>query len=223
MIVRVLLASVLVLSPGLASAQDSRAGEITDEQAQKATHLAPYETHWAENMLLRVRRALVEQPSGLYPYFGSVYNGGGFTLGAGYRYFTGDRSHFNVDGLYSISSYKLIEGHYVSPGHASGRLDFRVGGSWRDATQVQYHGLGIDSPADIDTAYRMQWGIVGGDATKTTRSRIRPAASSRSKARSRPRPLLASAWIRSTCIRPPAWRSTRDRRPTTPGTARCSG
>jgi hypothetical protein len=165
MIVRVLMASVLVALPSLASAQETRAGEITDEQAEKATNLAPYETHWAENMLLRVRRALVEQPSGLYPYFGSVYNGGGFTLGAGYRHFTGDRSHFNVDGLYSISAYKLIEGHFVSPGHASGKLDFRVGGSWRDATQVQYHGLGIDSPADIDTAFRMQWAIVGGDVT----------------------------------------------------------
>lgn len=165
MIVRVVLASAHVLLPGLASAQDTRAGEITDEQADKATKLTPYETHWAENMLLRVRRALVEQPSGLYPYFGSVYNGGGFTLGAGYRHFTGDRSHFNVDGLYSISAYKLIEGHFVSPGHASGKLDFRVGGSWRDATQVQYHGMGIDSPADINTAYRMQWAIVGGDVT----------------------------------------------------------
>ena len=70
-----------------------------------------------------MREALVEEPSGFYPYFDSVYSGGGFTLGAGYRQFTGDRTHWNLAGLYSLSSYKLIEVSVVSPGHASGRLD----------------------------------------------------------------------------------------------------
>ena len=151
--------------PALAIAQETRAGSITAEQADKATRLAPRETHWAENLLLSVRQSLVEQPSGFYPYFDSVYSGGGFTLGAGYRRFTGDRTHWNVAGLYSAKGYKLIEAGATSPGHLSGHLDLHGIVSWRDATQVSYHGLGIDSPADADTAFRMQQTTVGGDAT----------------------------------------------------------
>ena len=61
----------------MAIAQETRAGSIAAEQADKATRLAPYEPHWAENLLLSVRQALVEQPAGFYPYFDSVYSGGG--------------------------------------------------------------------------------------------------------------------------------------------------
>jgi hypothetical protein len=160
-----LLASIVCSMPAMAVAQETRSGSITAEQADKATRLAPRETHWAENLLLSVRQSLIEQPSGFYPYFGSVYSGGGFTLGAGYRRFTGDRTHWNVSGLYSGKGYKLIEASTTSPGHLSGHLDLHGTASWRDATQVAYHGLSIDSPADADTAFRMQQAFVGADVT----------------------------------------------------------
>ncbi len=151
--------------PAAAIAQDTRTGSIAAEQADKATRLSPYEPHWAENLLMTLNRSLLEQPSGFYPYFDSVYSGGGFTLGAGYRYFTGDRTHLSVSGLYSGKGYKLIQAGAVSPGHLSGRLDLRANASWRDATQVAYHGMGIDSPGEIDTAFRMQQIYTGGDVT----------------------------------------------------------
>ena len=47
---------------------------------------------------MSLRQSLVEQPAGFYPYFDSVYSGGGFTLGAGYRHFTGDRTHLRRGG-----------------------------------------------------------------------------------------------------------------------------
>ena len=84
-----LLVALLVLMPALASAQETRAEAIAAEQREKATRLAPYKSHWAEQLLLTVRKTIVEQPSGFFPYFDSVYSGGGFTLGAGYRQFTG--------------------------------------------------------------------------------------------------------------------------------------
>ncbi len=160
-----LLASVLAAMPAMAIAQETRTGLIGAEQADKATRLAPHEPHWAENLLLSVRKSLIEQPAGFYPYFDSVYSGGGFTLGAGYRRFTGDRTQLNVEGLYSGKSYKLIRAGATSPGHFSEHLDLHATVSWRDATQVAYHGLGIDSPADADTAFRMQQAYAGGDVT----------------------------------------------------------
>lgn len=163
------LAAVLCAMPAVAFGQESRAGSIAAAQAEKATHLVPYTSHWAENLLLSVRQTSVEQPGGFYPFFDSVYSGGGFTLGGGYRYFTGDRTHWSLAGLYSGKGYKLIEAGVTSPGHVSGHLDLRGTASWRDATQVAYHGLGTDSPADADTAFRMQHTYAGGEATARPR------------------------------------------------------
>ena len=159
------LLAVIGAVPVPASAQDSREAVIAAEQAEKAKNLKPSTPHPAEQILLRVREALVEQPAGFYPYFDSVYSGGGFTLGAGYRQYTGDRAHWNVAGLYSAKSYKLIRADVVAPGLWSGRIDLRSSVGWRDATQVRYHGLGIDSPSEVDTAFRMQQTFGGGNAT----------------------------------------------------------
>ena len=158
-----------MIVPASAFGQDTRAGAIAAEQAAKAQHLVPQQPHWVEELILAARQTLVEQPSGFYPYFASVYSGGGFTLGAGYRRFTGDRTHWNVAGLYSIPGYKLIEAGTSSPGHWDGRLDLRAVAGWRDATQVAYYGLGIDSPADAGAAYRMQQAYAGGELTARPR------------------------------------------------------
>ncbi len=162
---RLLVVVPLVLIPVLAFGQETREATIAAEQQEKAARLAPPRINKAEQLLLTVRQSLIEQPNGFYPYFGSVYSGGGFTLGAGYRQFTGDRTHWNIAGLYSIEGYKLIEASVVSPGHASGRIDLRASTGWRDATRVEYHGLGIDSPADDSTAFRMQQAYAGGALT----------------------------------------------------------
>lgn len=159
-----LLAILLTMSASVA-AQDTRSAVIEAEQAAKATRLAPRVPPAAERLFEAVQRTLLEQPSGFYPYFGSVYSGGGFTLGAGYRQFTGDRTHWNIAGLYSVKGYKLIEVNALSPGHFSGRVDVRGRAGWRDATQVAYHGLGIDSPSDPGTAFRMQQAYMGADLT----------------------------------------------------------
>ena len=174
MITRVLLlASLACALPAVTAAQatapDTRSGAITAAQAEKATRLAPYEPNRVEQVLVNLRGALIEQPAGFYPYFASVYSGGGFTLGAGYRNFTGDRSQWSLAGLYSVKAYKSIELALTSPGHLGGHLDVRAMASWMDATQVSYHGLGINSPADVDTAFRMQRTVVGGAATARLR------------------------------------------------------
>jgi hypothetical protein len=150
--------------PAMSAAQETRVASIAAEQAEKATHLAPREPSRAEKLVSRMTRSFGQQPPGFYPYFDSVYTGGGMTLGAGYRHYTGDRTQLNVAGLYSIQGYKLLEARVLSPGHLAGRLDLQGTVLWRDATRVNFHGLGIGSPRD-GAAFRMQQAIVGGDAT----------------------------------------------------------
>src|SRR5215204_4331669 len=131
-----------------AFAQDSRVATIAAIQAAKAEQLAPRQPGGAERALIWVREELIEAPSGLYPLFGSVYSGGGFALGAGYRQYYGDRTHWDLKGLYSVKNYKLIELSTDSWGHAGGRLDLHGRIGWRDATQVPFYGVGINSSPD---------------------------------------------------------------------------
>ena len=155
------LTVVLMLAPP-AAAQDSRAAEIAAEQARKEESLKPYEPSSAERWAIALRREFLMDPSGFYPYFGSVYSGGGFTLGAGYRQFYGDRTHWDVKGMYSFKNYKFIELSTDSWGHAQGKIDLHGRVGWRDAPQVAFYGLGIDSPNER-TNFRMKQSYFGGD------------------------------------------------------------
>jgi hypothetical protein len=152
----------LIVIPMSAAAQDSRAESIAAEQAEKAKDLKPYTPSAAERFVLAIKQDFLETPNGFYPYLASVYSGGGFTLGAGYRRYYGERTQWNLRGLYSIKSYKLVELTTDSVGHGSGRLDWHARVGWRDATQIAFYGLGIDSP-DTRTNFRMKQGYVGGN------------------------------------------------------------
>jgi hypothetical protein len=158
----VALGIVILVSVVPARAQESRAEAIAAEQAKKADDLHPYVPSRAEQRTMLVKQALFGDPTGLYPYFDSVYGGGGFTLGAGYRRFLGPQTIWDVRGLYSVRSYKLIELSAVSPGHARQTIDLHARAGWRDATQIRFHGLGIDSPRDR-TNFRMKQAYAGGD------------------------------------------------------------
>ncbi len=160
----VVTAALLGVTGGDATAQepDSRAAAIAAEQAAKAGTLTPYTPGRVERVLSDTRRLLLESPSGFYPIFGSVYSGGGFTLGGGYRRFYGDRTRWDLGGLYSLKNYKLIDLSTTSLGHAGGRVDLLARVGWRDATQVAYHGLGIESSEDRSN-FRMKQAYAGGN------------------------------------------------------------
>ena len=145
-----------------AVAQETREAEIAAEQARKAAEVKTYEPSKAERWVVALRREFLGDPAGFYPYFGSVYSGGGFTLGAGYRQFYGDRTHWDAKGLYSFKNYKFLELSTDSWGHARGRVDLHGRVGWRDATQVAFYGLGIDSP-EVRSNFRMKQTYFGGD------------------------------------------------------------
>ena len=156
-------AAVITLVAGSARAQETREAVIAQAQAEKATRLEPYEPNRVEAILKQLQSTLVLGPEGVYPVFGSVYSGGGFTLGAGYRRYLGDRLNWSVGGLYSLKNYKLLEAGLQSPRPLTGRVDWSLEAGWRDATQVAYHGLGIESQDD-EAQFRMEQGFAGGKA-----------------------------------------------------------
>lgn len=142
--------ALIVWSPALLRAQDTRAEVIADQQEKKSTELTPEKPSKAEEWIVRFKNDLLISPSGFYPTFDSVYPGGGFTVGLGYRQYYTDTTFFNVDGLYSIKGYKAVRVSTTSHGWMQNRLDVTAHAGWRDATQVEFFGVGNDTaPEDL--------------------------------------------------------------------------
>ena len=81
----------------------------------------------------------------MYPWFGSVYPGGGFAAGAGVRVPFGDDGAFNVFGGYSINSFSRADATLALPSFARGHARLTLSGSYIDAPDVRYFGVGNDS------------------------------------------------------------------------------
>jgi hypothetical protein len=143
-----LAAAALSLAAAPAWSQGTRTDAIAERQAAKAKDLHPRRPPGVERAVRWLKDELIDEPSGLYPLFGSVYAGGGFALGGGYRRYYGDNTHWDAKVLQSIRNNRLVELSTDSWNHAGGRLDLHARAGWRDAPGVAFHGLGIDSGAD---------------------------------------------------------------------------
>jgi len=160
------LGGLLVLALGATEtqAQDSRADAIAQAQADKAQHLVPYVPSKAERIATAVQDRFFGSPTGMYPWLDSVYSGGGFTLGAGYRRFMGDWTFWDARGLYSVKAYKRFEVLTTSLGLADDRLDLQALGGWRDATQVSFYGTGIETTLEDKSNFGMEEAYLGATA-----------------------------------------------------------
>jgi outer membrane protein assembly factor BamA len=146
-----------------AQAQDTRTGEITKKQEEKAATSQPYKPSGYEKFMTGLENGFVSPPSGVFPFFGSVYPGGGFTLGAGYRHFYQREAVWELKGLYSIKNYKLVEFGTRTPWNNSGRWMTGIRAGWRDAPQVGYYGTGQGSSADDRANFRIKQAYFIGD------------------------------------------------------------
>lgn len=139
-----LFALVCFLIPCLVWAQDSRADQLTTLKTAKETQ--KYEPNVGEVWINRLERwGFLTEPNGFYPWFGNVYSGGGAAGGAGFHRLFGDTASFDVHGGYSVAGYKLVETNLHLPELADHRIKIDIDGSYTDATQVKFFGIGNDS------------------------------------------------------------------------------
>ena len=154
------LVALMVGTPSLVAAQDqepsTRAALIEQEQATKAGTLKPYQQSAGEKWAKKAEDILVGGGLHWHPFFDSAYNGGGFTLGAGYRNHVSSYNLIDVRGSYTISGYKRFEGEFVAPRLFKRRGSLSVLGGWREATQVGFYGIGIDTSKDDRTNYQFE-------------------------------------------------------------------
>ena len=153
------LAAVFVCATALtsstAAAQDSRADVIAQAQAAKQQQLQPPKASGAERFIERLEEwgLIAGAPRGFYPWFGSVYPGGGFAAGAGVRVPFADDGAFNVFGGYSIASFTRAEAAVALPTFARGHARLTLSGSYVDAPDVRYFGVGNDSQKEDATRF----------------------------------------------------------------------
>ena len=134
----------------------TREAVIEQEQAEKAKALHPYVPNKGEQVVDRIENILAEGGLKWHPFFESAYSGGGFTLGAGYRRFVSPFNTLDVRGSYTITNYKRFEAEFIAPHLFNRRGTLWLLGGWRDATQVGFYGIGMDTSKDDRTNYEFQ-------------------------------------------------------------------
>jgi hypothetical protein len=129
------IAAVLLVASQPAIAQETRAESIREQQAAKQGVVAPPASNRAEVIIDRLEDwgYFTGQPRGFYPWFGSVYPGGGFAAGAGVRKPFGDDGAVNVFGGYSIGSFWRGEADVALPTFAHNRARLSLLGRYVDA------------------------------------------------------------------------------------------
>jgi hypothetical protein len=141
--------------PRQAAAQVTRAEVIEEEQARKQQEVAPPERNRAEVIIDRLQDwgLLVGTPRGVYPWFGSVYPGGGFAAGGGFRKPFGDDGAFNVFGGYSLATFARAQADLALPTFAQNRARITLSGAYIDAPDVRYFGIGNASRREDQTRF----------------------------------------------------------------------
>ena len=153
-IVTVLFASLLAPLRHV-EAQDTRADVIRQEQAAKQQALEPPRPNGAERFIERLEHwgLITGAPRGVYPWFGSVYSGGGFAAGAGVRKPFGDDGAVNVFGGYSIAGFSRAQADLALPTFAGNRARLTVSGRYINAPDVRFFGVGNASRREDQTRF----------------------------------------------------------------------
>ena len=160
------LFSVLILPAFAQSADDSsRQAVVEHAQAEKSAALRPYTPGTFERVSTRIENTLVNGTAKWHPFFQNAYKGGGFAPGVGYTQHLSPYSTLDVRGSYSIRSYKLAEAEFVSPRLFHRRGELSIIGGWKEATQVGFYGLGMDTSSSQRANFAFQQPYAGARLT----------------------------------------------------------
>jgi hypothetical protein len=219
------IAVAVIVSPRL-HAQETRAETIAARQAEKAATMAPYKPRAFERIMARLEENLASPPNGFYPEIGRIRQGGGFSLGVGYRRFFARDAVWDVRTRLSVKNYKQIEVGTRTPWDRDGRLTLDARAGWLDAPQAAYFGVGMPSQSartsfDLNQSYvaataefrPTSWtrldGEVGLDDYSTERGRGRhPSIETRHTATDTPALFADVSFIRAQARAAIDWRTS---------------
>lgn len=166
------IAAVSVL-PSLARAQepDTRADLLRREREQKAAQLNPAEPKPLERLLLdlesgRLFERVLNPAEGLYPKFGSITAGSGFSIGPAYRSSGRLGGHVDVSAFAagSMKKYWMIETRLRMPRLLDERLSVDLHAQRYDYPEEDFFGLGPASARADHVTYGLRSSALGGGA-----------------------------------------------------------
>ena len=131
--------------PPQSAGASSRQAAIEQEQAAKLAESHPYVPNKAERIFERIDTIVAGGVPRWHPYFESAYSGGGFTLGVGHTQYVSAYNYIDARGSYTFSGYKRAEVEFTAPRLFDRRARLSALGGWREATQVGFYGLGMDT------------------------------------------------------------------------------
>jgi hypothetical protein len=156
----------LLLWPSVATAQDTRAEVIAARQAAKAEALDEEGPGRAEEVVTRIGTAVMGgPPTGFFPWLGSVADGSGTAVGAGYRRPLGDQASVTGVAGMSVTRSTLLQVRAELPRLAEGRIATALVARKVDARDMSFYGMGADSPEDARLRYDYLPASVGFEAT----------------------------------------------------------
>ncbi len=134
----------------------TREAAIEQAQAEKANTLHPYVPNKAEKFVNRLESIMTSGVPRWHPFLSNAYSGGGFALGLGYAHHVSSYNFLDVRGSYSFKDYKRIEAEFVAPRLFNRRGELTLLGGWREAPQVGFYGLGMDTSKDDRLNYEFR-------------------------------------------------------------------
>src|SRR5690606_24076658 len=110
------VAVLLLAAAGSTEAQETTPGTreaaIAAEQQEKAAALSPYTPNRIEAFVTSFEESLISGPRHLHPFFTSADDGGGLTLGAGWREFVSPYNSIDLRGSLTVKGYKRFEAEF---------------------------------------------------------------------------------------------------------------
>jgi hypothetical protein len=157
----------LGISPAAAqpvsAAEDTRAGQIAAQQAAKALSARPHEPPLVEALVTKIDEAFVSGHVRWHPFFGTAYQGAGFTAGVGYLWHVGDYDSIDPRVAVSLNGSKRAEVEFRTPRPFTRRGTLSVLGGWAEGKEQNFFGLGsVATSADDRTRFdfRQTYGAV---------------------------------------------------------------
>ena len=146
--------------PSTSSGQGTREEQLAAERAEKATTLHPYEPNPLERKIAMAETAVMSKKP-VYAFIGSTFPGGRLAVGPGYRTRYADSGTFDAHAAWSIKNYKAADAALKLPDLAHRRVSVTMNGSWLDAPDVAFYGVGNDSSKSDRTGFLYRTTTIG--------------------------------------------------------------
>ena len=162
-------ATLLLYSP--AEAQETRAGTLRRQRAEKAKQLEPYTPKRLEKLVMdaeegKIRR-MITPHNGFYAEYGYTEKpvGSGIGLGGGFRHdLFGRHARIDLEAGTSFRRYWLLRGDFSLPRLAREHLELGVQGTFKNHPQERFYGLGNESIEEDRVTYLYRANEVQGRA-----------------------------------------------------------